>query len=133
LKLDVLAKAHHGLRWVPGLGLDDIRPLNPSKRRALCNSPRAFDASKKSATILVTSWMMSSSILVDELLDAMKAAKVTRAELAKRMGTSRTEVYRLLDPDNTGVTLATLARATVALGLDFQVSVTAAKRRARAA
>ncbi len=73
------------------------------------------------------------SILVDELLDAMKVAKITRAELAKRMETSRTEVYRLLDPDNTGVTLATLARATVALGLDFQVSVTAAKRRARAA
>jgi antitoxin HicB len=73
------------------------------------------------------------SILVDELLDAMKTAKVTRAELAKRMETSRTEVYRLLDPDNTGVTLATLARATIALGLDFRVSVTVAKRRARAA
>ena len=73
------------------------------------------------------------SVLVDALLDAMKAAKVTRAELAKRMDTSRTEVYRLLDPENTGVTLATLSRATRALGLDFQVSVTGAKRRAKAA
>ena len=73
------------------------------------------------------------SVLVDELLDAMKTAKVTHAELAKRMETSRTVVYRLLDPDDIGVTLATLARATSALGLDLRVSVTTAKRRARAA
>ena len=73
------------------------------------------------------------SVLVDELLDAMKAAKVTRAELAKRMETSRTAVYRLLDPNDIGVTLATLARATTALGIEFEVSLSTPKRRARAA
>ena len=73
------------------------------------------------------------AVLVDDLLAAMKSAAVTRAELAKRMETSRAEVYRLLDPENTGVTLATIARATRALGVDFAVSVHKTRRSVRAA
>ena len=71
----------------------------------------------------------NKSVLVDALLHAMAAAKVNRADLAKRMKTSRTEVYRLLDPENTGVTLATLSRATRALGLDLEVSVRKSRRK----
>jgi DNA-binding phage protein len=60
-------------------------------------------------------------IVADELRKAMKAQKVTPAEMARRMKTSRPTVYRLLDPAEPGATLDTLARASAALGLELQI------------
>jgi AraC-like DNA-binding protein len=51
-------------------------------------------------------------ILADALQKAMKAQNVTPAEMARRMGTSRPTVYRLLDP---------AARASLALGLELEI------------
>jgi DNA-binding Xre family transcriptional regulator len=47
----------------------------------------------------------------------MKRRKITQVKLAKAMRTSRTVVHRLLDPHDTSVTLATLAKASKALGV----------------
>jgi transcriptional regulator with XRE-family HTH domain len=47
---------------------------------------------------------------------AMVASGITQSELAERMHTSRTQVARLLDPDNTTVQLDTLQRAARAVG-----------------
>ena len=52
-------------------------------------------------------------------LEAMREQGLSKAELARRLETSRTAVNRLLDPDDTGVTLITLTRAARALGLDL--------------
>ena len=41
---------------------------------------------------------------------------LTKSALAKRMQTSRTQLDRLLDPDNGSVTLDTLTRAAQAVG-----------------
>lgn len=60
-------------------------------------------------------------VLADALQKAMKAQKVTPAEMARRMGTSRPTVYRLLDPAERGATLDTLGRASFALGLDLEI------------
>jgi hypothetical protein len=60
-------------------------------------------------------------ILADQLRKAMKAQRVTPAEMARRMKTSRPTVYRLLDPAETGATLDTLERASAALGLELQI------------
>jgi transcriptional regulator with XRE-family HTH domain len=60
-------------------------------------------------------------LLADALQKAMKAQKVTPAEMARRMGTSRPTVYRLLDPTERGATLDTLERASLALGLDLEI------------
>jgi transcriptional regulator with XRE-family HTH domain len=54
----------------------------------------------------------------------MAALKLSKAGLAKRLGTSRPAVDRLLDPRNTSLTLATLGRATRVLGLDFSLTFT---------
>ncbi len=59
----------------------------------------------------------------------MAALKLSKNALAKRLGTSRPAVDRLLDPTNTGLTLATLGRATRALGLDFSLNFSEAKAR----
>ena len=51
------------------------------------------------------------SVLAHKLEQAMKAQNLSRASMAERMETSRSQIDRLLDPENEGVTLHTLKRA----------------------
>jgi plasmid maintenance system antidote protein VapI len=51
-----------------------------------------------------------------ELGKAMKQRNISKAEIAKRLKTSRTGVDRLLDPDNTSITLNTMAKVARLLG-----------------
>ena len=53
---------------------------------------------------------------------AMDEAHLTKAEMARRMGTSRGQLDRLLDPANPSVTLSTLVRAAKATGKRMSVS-----------
>lgn len=52
---------------------------------------------------------------------AMKKQKVNQSELARRMGTSRAVVYRLLQRDDPGVTLGTISKALSALGRTIRI------------
>ena len=54
--------------------------------------------------------------LVLQLQDALKAAHLSKSEMATRMKTSRAVVDRLLDADNPSLTIATLGKAAQALG-----------------
>jgi antitoxin HicB len=56
-----------------------------------------------------------------QLLEAMNAKRITKTEMAARMHTSRAVVNRLLDEEDTSVTLATLARASMALGVPLKI------------
>lgn len=51
-----------------------------------------------------------------ELGKAMNDRNISKAEVAKRLKTSRTGVDRLLDPKNTSITLNTMARMANFLG-----------------
>ena len=51
-----------------------------------------------------------------ELEKAMKERKMSKAEIAQRLKTSRTAVDRLLDPENTSITLNTMAKVANLLG-----------------
>jgi len=55
-------------------------------------------------------------LLTLQLQDAMEATQLTKTELAERMQTSRSQLDRLLDPDNTSVTLDSLERLARAVG-----------------
>ncbi|PZR75333.1 MAG: hypothetical protein DI537_45105 [Stutzerimonas stutzeri] len=46
----------------------------------------------------------------------MKEQNIGKAEMAKRLHTSRSQIDRILDPEYQGVTLAVLARAANAVG-----------------
>ena len=61
--------------------------------------------------------------LVREIARAMKAGRVSTAELARRMKTRPAVVHALLDRGNARVTLATINKAAMALGrtLRFQL------------
>jgi antitoxin HicB len=70
----------------------------------------------------------ASSIAVKEALawqveQAMKREKITKAEMARRMHTSRAALDRLLDPKNVSVTLQTLFRAAHAVGSDLRIEL----------
>jgi predicted nucleic acid-binding protein len=53
----------------------------------------------------------------------MSAQNITKAEMARRMKTSTTQLGRLLDPGNDKIQLDTLYKAARAVGRDLQVSL----------
>lgn len=55
----------------------------------------------------------------------MKEEGLTKSEMARRMGTSRSALERLLDPANPSVTLLTIERAAKALGKKVRVELAA--------
>jgi DNA-binding Xre family transcriptional regulator len=59
-------------------------------------------------------------VIAWQLAEAMRAQGISKTEMASRMRTSRVVVNRLLDEADTSVTLATLSRASVALGLPLR-------------
>jgi DNA-binding Xre family transcriptional regulator len=61
--------------------------------------------------------LTQKKLLAAKIERAMARQKMTQVELARAMRTSRTVVHRLLDPHDTSVTLATLAKASKALGV----------------
>lgn len=65
---------------------------------------------------------VQKKMLAYDIKQAMKAKGITPSEMARRMRTSREAVYRLLDPTRTGVTLDSLQRAALALGLTLNIS-----------
>jgi len=55
-------------------------------------------------------------VIAWQLAEAMKAGKISKKSMAERMGTSRSQLDRLLDPENSAVHLETIARAARAVG-----------------
>ncbi len=77
----------------------------------------SFDDFLKEEGIYDQTTARSIKRVIARQLDAlMDDQGITKAELAKRMKTSRSQLDRLLDPKNASVTLDTLARAAKAVG-----------------
>jgi predicted XRE-type DNA-binding protein len=71
--------------------------------------------------------------LVFRILHEMKRKRLTKVEMAKRMHTSRSELDRILDPDNRGVSLESLQKAAAAVGKAIDIRLVNATPRRRAA
>lgn len=54
---------------------------------------------------------------------ALKSKEVSKAAMAKRMRTSRTQVDRVLDPSNVATSIETLQRAAAALGKSIRIKL----------
>ena len=67
--------------------------------------------------------------LAEAVADAMTEGKLSKVEVARRMGTSRSQLDRVLDPAYTAVQLDSLIKAASAVGRDLRISL---KRPARA-
>jgi antitoxin HicB len=62
-------------------------------------------------------------VLAYELERSMLKAQLTKTAMAKRMGTTRAQLDRLLNPDNPATTLQTLVRAAGAVGKRVKISL----------
>jgi hypothetical protein len=62
-------------------------------------------------------------LLAWQIAEAMKAQNISRARLAQRMKTSRTQIGRLLDPTDRNVTLNTLQRAAKIVGRSLRLEL----------
>ena len=62
-------------------------------------------------------------VLARQVEAAMKEKRFSKAEMARRMHTSRAALDRLLDPEYEAVTLSTLRKAAVAVGRQLRLEL----------
>lgn len=62
-------------------------------------------------------------VLAWQVSEAMSNQGLNKSQMAAQMKTSRTSLDRLLDPENTSVTLKTLERAATVLGKRLQIEL----------
>lgn len=63
------------------------------------------------------------SVIAAQLEIAMKDRGLTKTQMAQLMQTSRAQIDRLLDPDNTSATLETLIRAAKVVGRELRLEL----------
>jgi antitoxin HicB len=69
-------------------------------------------------------------VLSWEVTEAMRKEGISKSAMAKRMGTSRSQLERLLDPENPNVLLETVQKAAAAVGKQLTIGLTDAPRAA---
>ncbi len=62
-------------------------------------------------------------VIAYQIEQEMKAQNITKTKMAQMMNTSRAVIDRLLNPDNTSLTLSTLQSATSVLGKRLDISI----------
>ena len=62
-------------------------------------------------------------VLAFQIAQVMKEQNITKVEMARRLETSRSQLDRLLDPDNDRVTLSVLSRAARVLGRSLNLEL----------
>ena len=62
-------------------------------------------------------------VIAWQLGEAMREQKLSKRKLAEMMHTSRTQVDRVLDPNDGNVTIETLQRAAAVIGRKVQVEL----------
>jgi antitoxin HicB len=71
--------------------------------------------------------------LAEQLQDSMESAKLSKAKMAQMMATSRSQLDRVLDPDNVSVQLDTLMKAAAAVGKTVEIKIRNIKKVTHAA
>lgn len=91
------------------------------------NIGSSFDDFLKEQTMLEDATAVAiKRVIAWQIAEEMKHQKITKTELAKRMQTSRAALNRLLDEEDTSLTLTTLASAAAALGKTINFKLAAA-------
>ena len=62
-------------------------------------------------------------VIAWEVQKKMEDERISKTDMAKRLATSRSSLDRLLDPENTSITLMTLDNAARAIGKTLQVQL----------
>ncbi len=81
------------------------------------------DFLRDEGTYEATQQLAIKRVLAWQIERAMKKQRLTKAEMARRMETSRSQLDRLLDPNGNSVTLETLTRAARAIGRQVKLEL----------
>ncbi|AXS42500.1 Fis family transcriptional regulator [Breoghania sp. L-A4] len=81
------------------------------------------DFLKEQGTFEETTARAIKRVVAFQLAEEMKTKNISKAEMARRLDTSRSQLDRLLDPDNVGVTLAALSRAAREVGRTLRLEL----------
>jgi antitoxin HicB len=66
----------------------------------------------------------------EQLEESMQAANMTKLEMARKIATSRSQLDRVLDPENVSVQLDTLIKAARAVGTEVEIKIKRVHKRA---
>ena len=67
--------------------------------------------------------------LREQLEESMQVANLAKLEMPKKMATSRSQLDRVLDPENVSVQLDTLIKAARAVGKEVEIRIKRPHRR----
>ena len=70
--------------------------------------------------------------LAEQIEESMQAANISKVKMAELMATSRSQLDRVLDPDNISVQLDTLMKAARAVGKTVEITFKKARKTAPA-
>lgn len=71
---------------------------------------------KEEGTFEATTARAAKRVLAWQIAETMKVFHISKLQMARKMHTSRSQLERLLDPDNERVLLETVTRAASVLG-----------------
>ncbi|BAY31443.1 hypothetical protein NIES2107_33020 [Nostoc carneum NIES-2107] len=74
------------------------------------------DLFEEEGTLEEINLIATKRIIAWQISEAMNKRNLNKTAMAQMMGTSRSSLDRLLDPNNTSITLETLERAAKAVG-----------------
>lgn len=63
-------------------------------------------------------------VLAWQLAKAMQEKRISKNQMAKKMNTSRSQLDRILDPDNDKIQLNTMIKAARVLGRELRIELT---------
>ena len=78
---------------------------------------------KEEGTLGESSERAVKRVLAYQLAEDMKAKGITKAKMAENLGTSRSQLNRLLDPDTENVTLQSLVKVARQLGRSLHIEL----------
>jgi len=81
------------------------------------------DFLKEEGTLEETSALAVKRVLAWKLRQAMSERAISKAEMAKAMRTSRSQLDRILDPDNQSVQLDSIIKAARAVGRTLRIEL----------
>ncbi len=81
------------------------------------------DFLKEEGILAETEAVAAKRVIAYQIQAMMKKKKITKSRLALQMGTSRSALERLLEPENVSVTLLTLEKAALALGKKLKIQL----------
>lgn len=100
-----------------------IRRIEGSDMSRIRSGSSLDDFLKEDGTYEEVTAKAIKRVLSRQIAELMDKEGLTKSELARRMGTSRAQLDRFLDPDNGSVTLSTLVRAAEAVGRELRLEI----------